>query len=112
MRRFVQALVLGFVGLLVSAGGAQGEGPPSAVYLALGDSLGVGTGAPVEDQVGYVSLVFGSAHGVPHGNVSELVNLSVGGATSGTFISDGQLDAARRNPCTRGRWAGDAGHRR
>ena len=65
-----------------------------SVYVALGDSLALGTGARNEERRGYVSHVFRFARIVSRGEVDTLANLAVGGETSGTFISDGQMAAA------------------
>lgn len=82
-----------------------GDGPPPD-YLALGDSTVVGVGASDPATTGYVPLLFqylrtqlqpGSAQtsqGALNGKAVKLRNLAVSGETSGTFILDGQLDAA------------------
>ncbi len=59
-------------------------------YLALGDSLAVGAGATDPGRGGYVALL--------HGRLGHpaLANLAVGGETSGSFRSEGQLAAALR----------------
>ena len=64
------------------------------MHVALGDSLAVGTGARNEEHPGYVRHVFRYARSASHGEVDTLTSLAVGGETSGTFISDGQLAAA------------------
>lgn len=69
------------------------------VYVALGDSLAVGTGARNGARQGYVARVsrFASFGGDDDDDDDErgaLANLAVGGETSGTFLSDGQLAAA------------------
>src|SRR5204863_6534294 len=73
------------------------------VYLALGASLAVGTGATNEAAGGYVPLLFTFFSQPQHGNVDVLTNLAKGGETSGSMISTGQLAAALtaiNNPAT------------
>lgn len=67
---------------------------PPANYLALGDSLGVGVGASDPATTGYVPLFrnfLESERGLD--TKVSLNNLSIGGATSGSLISD-QLPTA------------------
>src|SRR5215207_1092499 len=81
--------------VLAPAGVASAAAPePSEIYLALGDSLAVGIGATNPARLGYVAHVFRVAHARPAGSVDQLRNLAVGGETSGTFISSGQLAQA------------------
>ena len=84
--------------LAAALGAATAYGSPHdevpGVHVALGDSLAVGTGATDEQRLGYVAHVVRLVRGVSHGEVDTLVNFAVGGETSGTFISDGQLAAA------------------
>lgn len=70
-----------------------GGGAARALYVALGDSLAVGTGAHSEAQRGYVSHVLRFARIVSRGEVGALTNLAVGGETSATLSSSGQLAA-------------------
>lgn len=59
-------------------------------YLALGDSLGVGTGASSPVRLGYAAWV----HRATIPGHTALTNLSRGGETSATMVSNGQLAEA------------------
>jgi lysophospholipase L1-like esterase len=92
------AVAIAVTVLFATAGAAfahdDGHERETGVYLALGDSLAVGTGARNEQHLGYVAHVFRYARPASRGEVNELTNLAVGGETSGTLISGGQLAAA------------------
>lgn len=99
MRRIVIVVVL-FVAVFGATVPVHAASPEGPVYLALGDSQAFGSGTPREDKLGYVPFLSRWAYatdcseGPPEAcPMLELVNLSVGGATSATLIS-GQLPAA------------------
>jgi lysophospholipase L1-like esterase len=74
-----------------SAAAPQGVGE---LYLALGDSLGVGLLASMPDTRGYVPLLHGLLErGAGRG--VQLRNLSVSGETARSFVTGGQLVAAQ-----------------
>lgn len=86
--------VVAIVGLGLSTASASADLKPDREYVALGDSLAVGVGATVPDQLGYVAR-FNNRYFRANGNgPGVLTNLSVSGETSATFISRGQLAAA------------------
>jgi lysophospholipase L1-like esterase len=62
-------------------------------YVALGDSLAWGDGASDPQATGYIALLADYFAGMPHGGAKELVNLSVRGETTTSFL-EGQLAAA------------------
>jgi lysophospholipase L1-like esterase len=66
---------------------------PRTLYLALGDSLAWGDGASVPDRTGYVPRLAGYFHGASHGGAHELINLGVGGTTTGELLV-GQVQEA------------------
>ena len=68
--------------------------PEDGVYLALGDSLAQGSGATDPTRTAYVPHLYGFFRGQSHGGVTTLTNLAVGGETSSSFITGGQLQAA------------------
>jgi lysophospholipase L1-like esterase len=86
------AMVLAFVVVLPATPTAAKSG--NSVYLALGDSLAQGYGATDPTQTAYVPHLFGFFRGESHGGVSTLTNLAVGGETSASFITGGQLQSA------------------
>ncbi len=99
------------VGLLVTAAailtGACGVlsklAPSPTVYVALGDSLAAGTGSTVPAERGYAAHVWRWLQAEARERVDRVVNLAIGGETSDTLITGGQLDAALeaiRNPDT------------
>jgi lysophospholipase L1-like esterase len=74
---------------------AQSDDPPA--YIAIGDSLAFGVGAPDPAVNGYVALAHASlADSDRYGDSGlDLLNLSVPGATSSDLVlEDGQLDTA------------------
>lgn len=71
------------------------------VYLALGDSLAEGSGATDPTQTAYVPHLYGFFRGESHGGARTLTNLGVGGETSSSFITGGQLQAALYTIATR-----------
>jgi len=75
---------------LAFADGEHGRHGERDGYLALGDSLGVGTGVSTPAHLGYVAWVHRAA--IP--GHTALTNLSRGGETSVTMISNGQLAEA------------------
>ncbi len=91
------------VGSLAQATGAE---PPRPSYVAGGDSLAVGVGTANPASEGYVALVAdalddttvpgaATAHGSGvNGKFLALTNVARGGETTGSMISDGQLEAA------------------
>ena len=94
--------------LFVAACGADLEPAGSPVYLALGDSLGVGVGANDWPTGGYVPRLLERLNdGRPAGSQLELANVARSGADTRTVIDDGQLtealaviEAARRTAAT------------
>jgi len=62
--------------------------PTHTVYIAMGDSLAWGDGASVPDHTGYVPRLAGYFQGASHGGADQLINLGVGGATTGSLLSD------------------------
>jgi lysophospholipase L1-like esterase len=70
---------------------AAAQEPEGTVYLALGDSLAWGYGATDPLETAYVPHFYRFLQGDSHGRARELVNLAVGGETSGSFIT-GWLD--------------------
>jgi lysophospholipase L1-like esterase len=93
-------LILAIVALLLlapvplsrrSAAAPQGIGD---LYLALGDSLGVGLLSSMPDTRGYVALLHDLLE-KQAGHTVQLRNLSVSGETARSFITDGQLAAAQ-----------------
>jgi lysophospholipase L1-like esterase len=64
------------------------------VYLALGDSLALGSGATRPDQVGYVPHLAGFFRGAAHGGTTSTLTVALRGATSESFISSGRLAQA------------------
>jgi lysophospholipase L1-like esterase len=63
------------------------------VYIALGDSLAWGDGASVPTHTGYVPRLAGYFQGASHGGADELINLGVGGTTTGQLLSGQVLQA-------------------
>lgn len=66
---------------------------PGAVYLALGDSVAAGVGASLPSARGYPAIIAGYLNRVA-GHHVDLVNLSVPGETTTSFVNGGQLDRA------------------
>jgi lysophospholipase L1-like esterase len=64
------------------------------LYLALGDSLAFGVRADSPQPFGYVPRLLPFFAQPRNGNVDAVVNLGIGGETSGTFIQNGQLARA------------------
>jgi len=61
--------------------------PTPTVYIALGDSLASGDWASVPTRTGYVPRLAGYFQGASHGGADELINLGVGGTTTGQLLS-------------------------
>lgn len=87
--------------LLLLGGSAPGAAAPQTapqgsgeLYLALGDSLGVGILTSAPDARGYVAQ-FHALLEQQSGRAITLRNLSVSGETARTLIDNGQLGAAR-----------------
>lgn len=98
MRRCVA--LIGALALVASLGASSAaaapglaEGQIHTLYIALGDSLAWGDGASVPDRTGYVPRLAGYLQGASHGGADELVNLGVGGTTTGQLLV-GQVPAA------------------
>jgi lysophospholipase L1-like esterase len=62
--------------------------PTHTVYIAMGDSLAWGDGASVPAHTGYVPRLAGYFQGASHGGADQLINLAVGGTTTGSLLSD------------------------
>jgi lysophospholipase L1-like esterase len=92
MRRVL--IMLASAGLAAAlATPAAAVGSPETLYLALGDSLTEGVGASVPDRNGYVPRLAGYFGGASHGGADTLVNLGVGGTTTGQLLA-GQVQQA------------------
>ena len=94
MTAFISAVALSL--WLVTPAAAA---PTRTLYLALGDSLAVGDGASDMASTAYVPLMADYFAGKPHGNVKRMVNLAIGGETTGSFMAahagpTSQLDTA------------------
>jgi len=93
-------VMLVFVALLLLAPAPlarQGAAAPQGIgelYLALGDSLGVGLLSSMPETRGYVALLHGLLERRA-GRAIQLRNLSVSGETARSFITGGQLVAAQ-----------------
>jgi lysophospholipase L1-like esterase len=91
-----------FLFLLIAAPGATpspavGQDAQSPAYIAIGDSLAFGVGAPEPSQQGYVALAYDSLRSSDRYEERglDLLNLSIPGATSSDLLLEGgQLDAA------------------
>jgi lysophospholipase L1-like esterase len=75
---------LGFAGVAQGPAAAAAATTPAQYYVALGDSLGAGTGASTSAN-DYVNLVY--QHELANHPGLQLVNLSCGGATTGSVIN-------------------------
>lgn len=85
--------LLASAGLTLALAAPAAAGSPPTLYLALGDSLAEGVGASVPDRNGYVPRLAGYFQGASHGGADLLVNLGVGGATTGSLLAS-QVPAA------------------
>jgi lysophospholipase L1-like esterase len=97
MNRKLAALMMVTAFLLValpSAPAAPAAAQGEKVYLALGDSVAQGDGATDLHRTAYVPHLFEFFQDEAHSGVNTLTNLARGGATSGSFITDGQLAGA------------------
>jgi lysophospholipase L1-like esterase len=72
---------------------AAAAGPSSTLYIALGDSLAWGDGASVPAHTGYVPRLAGYFQGASHGGADEMINLGVGGTTTGELLAGQVQDA-------------------
>jgi lysophospholipase L1-like esterase len=89
MRRIV--ILLASVALTVAlAAPAAATSQTPTLYIALGDSLAWGDGASVPSHTGYVPRLAGYFQGASHGGADTLINLGVGGTTTGDLRA-GQL---------------------
>ena len=82
------------LGMALPVGLASAAPPTRPVYLALGDSLALGVGATVPERVGYVPRFHHALQPAKRGGPHALINLAVPGATSASFITNGQLASA------------------
>ncbi len=98
------ARLLGVLLILLAIGGGSAATPPRAtaapqgsgdLYLALGDSLGVGLLSSMPDTRGYVAQ-FHALLERGAGRTIILRNLSVSGETARTMLDKGQLAAAQK----------------
>ncbi len=111
LARFGALGVLGVVAIVavlaVDGGGGASDAPasvevPAPRYLALGDSVAVGIGATDPRLSGYVALFRDALARRTAGDLAsaaprvEATNLAVGGETTASLITDGQLDDALR----------------
>lgn len=95
MRWALLAVILG--ALLLTGASRVGQAASTPAYLALGDSLAVGTGATDPAQGGYVALFHQYLSTTDRYRTSgiTLINLGVGGETSSSMRQPGgQLDKA------------------
>lgn len=85
MRRI---LVLAGAAILSAAmaGPVVASSQPETLYIAMGDSLAWGDGASVPEHTGYVPRLAGYFQGASHGGADTLINLGVGGTTTGELI--------------------------
>lgn len=79
----VAMLALGLIAVPASAS------PHPDRYVALGDSLAAGVGAPLEERTGYVPLFFNSSLRASDPGPSVLENLAVSGETTATYLAGG-----------------------
>ncbi|MFN8537949.1 MAG: GDSL-type esterase/lipase family protein [Thermomicrobiales bacterium] len=92
------ALLLTLLALPPTSAAAPSAAAPRGIgelYLALGDSLGVGLLTSTPDARGYVAQLHALLQ-QRAGHAVALQNLSVSGETSGTLIQSGQLTAAQQ----------------
>lgn len=90
-------LALALLGALLPGAtpGRAARQPIGELYLALGDSLGVGLLTSMPDARGYVAQ-FHALLERQSGRSVALRNLSISGETARTMLRGGQLDAAQR----------------
>lgn len=98
-RRFVTLLLLTVFFLAPGPVAVPGAAAPTQqgignLYLALGDSLGVGLLSSMPDTRGYVAQLHGLLERRA-GHAIQLRNLSVSGETTHSFLTGGQLTAAQ-----------------
>lgn len=98
-RGFVTLLLLAVLLLAPGPAAVPGAAAPARqgigdLYLALGDSLGVGLLSSLPDTRGYVAQIHGLLE-QRAGHTVQLRNLSVSGETARTFLTGGQLAAAQ-----------------
>lgn len=86
MRRVLILMASVGLGVALSAPAAA-TGPAPTLYIALGDSLAWGDGASVPDRTGYVPRLAGYFQGASHGGADRLINLGVGGTTTGELLA-------------------------
>jgi len=72
----------------------RGVAPVPSLYLALGDSLAVGIGSTAPLERGYAAQVGRWLQREAVERVDRTMNLAIGGETSETLVSSGQLSAA------------------
>ena len=80
--------------LNVSGGTAYAGANEGSLYLAVGDSLAEGAGASDPQQLGFVGQIHQAFRVRQHGP-QRIAYLAQGGETSTTFLTQGQLAAAR-----------------
>jgi lysophospholipase L1-like esterase len=102
-RKLLRALALFATAALLLPLGASEAAPPTdaapAVYLSLGDSLGVGVGSTPFERTGVAHTSYAEhlrhlLRGQPHGGIDAFVNLARRGETTSTFLLDGQAVGA------------------
>lgn len=93
MRRFLILLAAAGLTVALAAPVAANTAPADTLYIALGDSLATGQGASVPDRTGYVPRLAGYFQGAAHGDADKLINLAVGGTTTGQLLA-GQVQEA------------------
>jgi lysophospholipase L1-like esterase len=83
MRRL--SAFLGAIVLTVGLSGQAVAAAPTSLYVAVGDSLAVGDGASDMATTAYVPLMADYFAGHFHGDAKNMVNLAIGGETTGSF---------------------------
>ena len=79
--------VIAAIIVMASEGGVSADQPTRDYHIALGDSVAVGEGATVPDQLGYVGI-FERFYRANHRETERFANLAVSGESSFTFLGD------------------------
>jgi lysophospholipase L1-like esterase len=101
--KLLRALAVAATAALLLPLGASAAAPPAdaapAVYLSLGDSLGVGVGSAPFERTGVARTSYAEhlrhlLSGQAHGGIDAFVNLARRGETTSTFLLNGQAVGA------------------